>query len=311
MRGDGTLSVKCFSCNKGGDVLHLIQVLRGIEEWADVEKEATRIAGLPDSTTTKQSRPQLPKGEYPPADEVAKFWKQSVDILQDSTLCDLLRARGIPPELVRELVRAAPEVGWNPRWAWVRGEDKPITWHRAGYRLLFQMCSEEGEVVSLHARRFGVPNDERKGTSPSRCRISSSLMLSPAALRDKVWNDAIIVEGAPNWLVLAAFYPERPVIGIINGSTKGLRLARIPRGARVTIWTDNELQTDNQGNVRPGAGSKYGEQLAAILAGRRLRVVKLSIPDGLKKAPDANDVFKTGGLPALENVLADAATLSA
>ena len=195
MRGDGTLSVKCFSCNKGGDVLHLIQVLRGIEEWADVEKEATRIAGLPDSTTTKQSRPQLPKGEYPPADEVAKFWKQSVDILQDSTLCDLLRTRGIPPELVRELVRAAPEVGWNPRWAWVRGEDKPITWHRAGYRLLFQMCSEEGEVVSLHARRFGVPNDERKGTSPSRCRISSSLMLSPAALRDKVWNDAIIVEG--------------------------------------------------------------------------------------------------------------------
>jgi P4 family phage/plasmid primase-like protien len=313
MRGDSTLSVKCFSCNKGGDILHLIQALLGIEKWGDVVKEAARIAGMPDIVDAPKKAPPVPSGErvYPPNDEVQKVWRQTVDILQDAHLCDQLRARGIVPEMVREYARAIPEVSSKPRWTFVKGPEKALSWHQADYRLIFPMFDDRGELVTLHARRFGVQGDTRKGTSPAGFKVAGSMMMSPAALRLREWTDTIIVEGAPNYLVIAALYPDRPVVGIINGSVKGSAFPRIVRGARVTIWTDNELQLDRATNeLKPGAGSKYGEQLVKILIGRRLRLVKLPIPDGQKKAPDANDVFKVGGGAAIEKVLAEAETLS-
>lgn len=291
VRSDGTIGIWCFVCQKGGDVFHLIKALKGCD-FKEAKKIAQGIAGNSPVVAAVSSR-----DTYPNIEEVERFWKQSSPLTQDHELCKQLQARGIPPEMIIDLARAVPEVGWRPRWAWCKAP-----WFDGGYRLVVPMYSDDAQLVSVHVRRFGIPNDNQKGASPTGHKIKGSMMLSPAAQREAAWKDTIIVEGAPNYLVLAALYPERPVVGIISGSIKGCTFPRIPAGSRVWVWTDNELQKNPQGELVPGAGSKYAQAIAEQLQGRRLKFVRVPIVGG-KKAPDANDIFRDGGADAIEKAL--------
>lgn len=300
MRSDGTLSVHCFSCQEGGDILKLIGKLTGKEQFADVMREARKIAGVqPAVSPVPSQRMEV----YPPREEVEKFWGQARPVTSDPILCEQLRDRGIDPDMVGDLARAVPDIGWNPRWAWTKGDDRAIRWKEAGYSLLFPMYDSGAHLVSVHARRF-QKDDRRKGVLPGRYKVGGLVMLSPAAIAQPIWHDAIIVEGAPNYLVLAALYPDRPVIGIIASSVRDF--PRIPLGARVTIWTDIDRMRDD----RPGAGQKYRDLILKALPRRRIRVVKLPIAEGARKAADANDVYKDGGAAAIAQVLDLAEPLS-
>ncbi|HNB04641.1 MAG TPA: phage/plasmid primase, P4 family [Thauera aminoaromatica] len=317
MRSDGTLGVKCFSCQKGGDILHLIGELTGKGDpktnFKAVAQEAERIAGTR-MTSAPAPRTSSTADNFPDKLEVAKFWNLTVDLQTNADLCNRLTARHIDPQLIKELARALPDLSKNPRWGWVRNPDPsgdPLTWAKAGYRLIVPMYDEAGELVSVHARRFLGADDKQKGTSPSRCRIAGSMMLSPAALQSAVWDDVIFVEGVPNYLILASLYPTRPVVGVISGSIKGCTFPRIPRGASVTVWMDADAQRNRAGQEIEGAGQIYTNHALAALRGRRIRVVKLAIPEGKKKAPDANDIYIAGGGQMISDVLSQAETNAA
>ena len=287
LREDGTLSVHCFVCHFRGDVYHYAEKFLGLE-WKDAHARLQALAG---------DAPVVPrdKDDYPPPDEVCRFWDHAHEVERDTELCAQLRSRGIEPGRIRDLARAVPEVGWNPKWAWAKGESGPVRWPAAGYRLLVAMYSERGQLVTVHGRRFQA-DDPAKGRFPSKCFAKGAMMLNPTALRSESWANFIIVEGVPNWLVLAAEYPERPVIGLVAGSLHGVKFERIPRGASGILWTDTDQDKKADGSPRHTAGQHYRAAALALLHGRRVRVVDLPVPAGAKKAPDANDVFLRGDL---------------
>lgn len=278
LRSDGTLSVNCFSCKAKGDIYHYAQQVLG-KDFKETHAEFSKMTGHGPAIVRS-------KDEYPPAEEVCRFWDHAHDLLRDVDLCEQLHARGIAPLSIRHLCKAVPEVGWVPKWAWAKGESGPVHWPTAGYRLLVPMYTVAGQLVTVHARRFR-PGDDAKGRFPSKYRVKGSMMLSPMALNSPTWENFIIVEGVPNWLVLAAQYPDRPVIGIVEGSLSGVNFDRIPRGASGILWTDTD---------QAGAGQHYRDTAIGLLRGRRLRVVELPIEEGKKKAPDANDVLVRGDL---------------
>ena len=109
MRIDGTLWVKCFSCQKGGDILHLIGELTGKGDpktnFKAVAQEAERIAGTR-MTSAPAPRTSSTADNFPDKLEVAKFWNLTVDLQTNADLCNRLTARHIDPQLIKELARA-------------------------------------------------------------------------------------------------------------------------------------------------------------------------------------------------------------
>ena len=298
LRGD-TLGVYCFVCQFGGDVYHYAEKFLGVD-WKEAHARLQKLAG--DAPVIARD-----KDDYPPPDEVCRFWDHAHEVERDPELCAQLRVRGIEPGRIKQLARAVPEVGWVPSWAWAKGESGPVRWPAAGYRLLVAMYTERGQLVTLHCRRF-QSDDKIKGRFPSKCLAKGAMMLNPTALNSPTWDNFIIVEGVPNWLVLAAEYPDRPVIGLVAGSLHGVKFERIPRGASGILWTDSDSDRKPDGTPRHTAGQHYRSRALALLQGRRVRVVNLPVPEGAKKAPDANDVYVRGDLA---QVMADATAITA
>ena len=329
-REDGRLSVHCFSCQAGGDVLHLIAALSGIcDSWKSgtaaphgvfpqVMKRAAELVGGAAAEPLPLARVGSDaEKKFPPSDEVRQLWEAAGDVLRDDTLCAQLLSRQIDPGAVRSLARALPQVGSFPRWARCRDDEvkEGKNWAQAGYRLVVPMYGHDGALVTLHARRFGVPDDHRKGTSPARGRIKGSVLANGPArelLRTggPAPRDVLIVEGVPNWLVMCLAFPDQPVFGIIAGCWKGPEgealAQRIPEGTRVVIWTDTDSTRRPDGTPIAGAGQKYAEAIAKTLPRRKVRIVRQPIAKGARKAPDANDVLIARGTAGLEEVLAEA-----
>ncbi len=328
--GDGTISLKCFSCQATGDVFHLIAAARGmLPDWhsgrhvsnEDFKRVLGAAAGLlgegaPRFPPRKESLviPGAKKKDFPAPAEVASLWESCLPLMTDETLVAQLKGRGLDPTMLRG-VRALPRVGKWPRWAYVRGPVGAVNWAQAYYRLCLPMYNHEGSMVTLHTRRFGVAGDERKGTNPSGCTFVGSVLANQAGLHvlqgSRPITKIAICEGGPDFLVLSTQWPDDlgwAVFGVVSGSWTQDIADRIPSGAHVVIWTHTDNTRNKRGKAIEGSGQLYAIKVARTLAARcDVRVVYQDRPTGEeKKAPDINDILLAGGRPAVDAMLASA-----
>lgn len=282
---DGTVRVKCQSCQWSGDVLHLIAAVHHLDVRADfpaVLGEAARLAGV-DLAGEQGKGPRRPEAPYTPptypdAGEVASLWSSAVSVELDGEAHDYLESRGIDPGMVDlyDLARVLPRGGWAPSWARCRGR----SWS-SSHRLLVPVVDHTGAMRSLRAWR--LPSDEAaegapKRTAPAGKATGGLVMACPVARRMLATGQApswstpttplrvVIAEGEPDFLTWAARVSDADgaapaVLGVVAGAWSLAMAARVPDGAMVGIRTDPDA-----------AGDRYAADIRATLAERGVQV---------------------------------------
>lgn len=299
---DGTIRVKCFGCQMGGDVLTLIAAARGIDvvrNFREVLEEAAEIGGLwdvldeirggelrPRPTAPPPRAKPLPAPDaraYPPAAEVARLWASSTPAGQDSQVSAWLRSRALDSATVteRDLARALP-FGDLPAWARYQG----ATWAETGHRLLLPVFDARGRMISVRAGRV-IDGDTPKRLPPAGHLAAGLVLANPAALAmfgHGARVELLVVEGEPDYLTWAS-RPDQSalaVVGMGSGWWTKAHAARVPARSRVIVRTHQDA-----------AGDKYAEEVARSLV-RRCDVARP--PRG--QVGDENDALRAAGLPA-------------
>jgi len=264
---DGTIQVKCFACDFGGDVLGLVAAVRGYDTRADfsaVLAEAAEIAGValdgPEPRTPRLAPRALPapaERGYPPGAE--DMWARSTSVLLDAEASAMLAGRGIDPAVVArgDLARVIPSDGL-PRWALTANG----TWHDSGHRLVVPALDPTGRIRTLRATLVsGGAGPKRLAPTGFSCaetvfaNASGFVMLAnPSAIeRARV----LVVEGETDLMSAAMRWPDWITLGIFSGAWSKAIADRVPDDAEVVIATDHDA-----------AGEKYADDIGASLAGR-------------------------------------------
>jgi hypothetical protein len=267
---DGTVRVRCFSCDFSGDALTLISVVRGLSlrsAFKEVLLEGATIAGLHSvadelrgSVVPSERKPppeieREPDPEYPPIAEVKTIWELGRSVAEDPGAAAHILGRKLEPsdvarfDLARVLPRSTTFEGLLPIWA--RYGQK--NWRLSGHRMIVKAFDCDGYARSLRAWR--IEGDAAAKRIPPKGKRATGLVLANAAgallLRGKsVSTRVVIVEGEPDWLTWSIRAPRLPVIGVISGSWSDGFTARIPYGGEVMVRT----HTDR-------AGDKYAEDI--------------------------------------------------
>lgn len=279
---DGRLTWICASHCGAGDVLGMIQAIRGCA-FPEALREAADIAGveLAGSETDPERRAARereraayleaarartveprPSPGYPPAEEVERLWAASARTDADPEVAAYLEGRAIQAAAAasRDVLRALRPGQPLPRWARYRGEqDAARTWLESGHRLLVRVWDHAGELRSVRAWRIS-DDPTPKRLPPAGHRASGLVLANGAAVQvlRGAWGPCRIVisEGEPDFTVWACRTSE-PVIGVLSGSWTAELAARIPFGSEVVVRT----HTDE-------AGDKYARQVIESLKGR-------------------------------------------
>ncbi len=287
---DGTIRVRCFSCEATGDVLDLVAAVRGIDtrnRFIEVLCEAAALAGMFDVVEALESgqRPERPvrvfapppppepveDRDYPPADEIRSVWDSAGLVLDDVQVCAYLRGRGFAPEKV-ELFRLARVIRPDaslPAWARFRG----VPWSGTGHRLIMQACDATGRCRSLRAWRIS-DGESPKRLPPAGYR-ASGLILADAAGRFLLGGNpwpyskvrVVIAEGEPDWLHWATWYSDAvevpAVLGLVSGGWTAEHASRIPDGAEIVLWMHDDA-----------SGARYAEHVRASFKGRNVVLLR-------------------------------------
>jgi hypothetical protein len=301
--GDGTIRVKCFSCDWGGDALSLVAAARGLDltrDFKDVLREAADIAGLSfDELGVGGARaPYVPpkpvKADdrtYPLPSEVGSLWARCVPVTEQRDVAAWLESRGLDAETIARLnlARALPD-GLNlPRWASYRGEAESASpWDDLGYRLIMPVWDDQCAMRSVRAGRvIDGPGPKRL---PPAGRLATGLLLANKAALAIFGHgakaDLLIVEGEPDFFTWACAVAADDrmvgVVGVGSGWWSRAFAAKVPRGCRVVIRTHQDA-----------AGDKYAADIGLTLA-RRAKLFRPA-QDGFG---DENDRLRAGKLGA-------------
>jgi CHC2 zinc finger len=278
LASDGTIAVNCFGCSATGDVFHLVAVVNGI----DVERDFPRVlelaaelagADLEDRPQARRApvAPPAPARSYPPAAEVAALWSACKPATDDDEASGWLRSRGLEPADVEtfDLARALAADVVLPPWARSRWG----TWSESGHRCIVPMFDDAGELRSLRARRI-VEADSPKALPPCGYTVGGIVMactlgrqILAAGKMPDFWPSTVplkivVAEGEPDFFAWATRWADSEltapaVLGIVAGAWTPTIAARIPAGARVTIWTHADVP-----------GEKYASVIIESLRGR-------------------------------------------
>lgn len=285
---EGTIRVHCFACSQTWDAHGLFGQLNGIDPRTSFpalllhEAEALGRWDLVDALEGKAERRPMPprKATQEPDPEPERTPPQREEVLGllvvatmtagDSEVAAWIASRGLSANDVdvRGLAFALPKDARLPKWAQYRKS----SWVELGHRLLVPLYGSDGQVVSVRAGRV-IEGDSPKRLPPSghTCRgVVMADALGVELLKTGTWPSwaadvqpsVVIAEGEPDWLTWAVqspigSKPERAVFGIFSGAWTPEIAARIPRGARVAVWTDCDM-----------AGHKYAKQIADSLLPR-------------------------------------------
>jgi hypothetical protein len=278
---DGRLTWICASTCGAGDVLAMIQRMRGCT-FRDALQEAADLAGVElsgdESEEAKAKRQREreayaaayrerqgepePAPEYPPPGEVERLWSEAVRVTDDEAAAAYLDGRAIPAAMIASegLLRVLQPGQPLPRWARYRGDqDAARTWIESGHRLLARVWDAAGELRSLRAWR--ITDDPTPKRLPPAGYRAAGLVLANAAAREVLrgnWGPCriIVAEGEPDHALWCTRTSE-PVIGILSGSWTPELAARIPFGSEVVVRTHVDT-----------AGEKYARQVIDSLRGR-------------------------------------------
>jgi archaellum biogenesis ATPase FlaH len=324
---DGTIQVRCFSCDFGGDALSLVAAARGLDprhQFGAVLSEAARLVGYSleaprggspsptpsrgespraDPSREKISPPQLPPEPpaYPDEREVADVWAASSTVEGDEQARAYLASRAIDPVRVAalDLARVLPVDFTGPSWA--RYQGKP--WAAAGYRLLVPMVDAHGALRSLRAWRLAGSGEDPKRVAPAGKAMAGLVMACPVA-RNLLQTgqspsggpfDVVITEGEPDFLTHATRSEGSAapaVVGVVASAWSSAVADRLAGDARIVIRTH-----------RDAAGDRYAADIRSSLADR-VPVLDFSRPsDPSMKLPDDNDDAQNGELHSyLDNI---------
>jgi hypothetical protein len=297
---DGTVRVRCFSCDFAGDALHLVAMVRGLHserDFPDVLREAAAIAGLDFAelgagrgrpVPPKQLPARMPDRSYPLASEVASVWQRCVPVSEHRDAAEWLTSRGLDIDVIalRDLARAIPDdETLLPAWARYQGR----TWFETGHRLLLPVFDHAGVVRSVRAAQVVVNSVGPKRLPPAG-HLAAGLLLANKTARALFGHgakaDLLIVEGEPDFLTWASTVdpngPPLAIVGIGSGSWTHDYADRVPVGTRVVIRTHLDA-----------AGDKYAADVARSLV-RRCKPLRPA-QDGLG---DENDRLRAGKLAA-------------
>lgn len=187
--------------------------------------------------------------------------------------------QGTPPELARALALEAARRAYPaallypmpalPSWAGMGRS----SWRDTKHLLVLPAWAAAGELESLRAR-FVLPGEPARGAKAIGAAAGDGsgrglvLANGPAlALLRRRWSGelppVVIAEGEPDFLAACCRRPELPILGVFSGSWTAEHAARIPDGARVTVWTHNDE-----------AGAHYAACIQESLAGRRVNLAR-------------------------------------
>ena len=290
---DGTVRVKCFACDFGGDVFSLLAAVRGLDVKADfraVLQEAADVAGVVlDQSGASATLPRERESNCEPFTvappsyprDAFELWSQCSPVTSDAEVRDYLGGRGLDAARVErlDLARVIPteEVPQLPRWAWARGE----SWASSGHRLVVPAYDAHGRIRSLRASRVRA-GDSPKRLAPSGHTCAGLVFAEPKALAllsnpegvtedmRAAWGEPriVIMEGEPDTMTGAIEWPTWAVLGVFSGAWSEDVAARIPDSAHVVVATHTDL-----------AGERYAAAIAASLAGR-CRVERAPLANG-------------------------------
>lgn len=281
---DSVLVWNCFSCSAGGDLLAAYAARHGLSTRRDFRDVIAGVASLfnvisvidaLDGRAAEQPRAVAPvrvatpakeERRYPPQPEVDAVLASTVDVAADDQASAMLNGRGLDVARVDDdrLARVVPPTTQLPSWARFAGR----SWLESGHRVVLPVVDAEGNVRSLRAWR--VRDDESpKRLMPGGHR-ASGLVLADAfavAMLRGTWTPTkvIIVEGEPDFLAACSHawgHVLAARLGIFSGSWTDELAEKVPSGAEVAIWTDDDR-----------AGEDYAKTIASSLVGR-CRVVR-------------------------------------
>lgn len=270
---DGTIRVRCFSCDFAGDVFHLIAAVRGLDlkrDFPEILREAAALAGIHDfdaggsaawTPPAQTAPPPRDDRSYPLQSEVGSVWAKSIPVTAHDAVAAWLTSRGLDPEVLArtDAARALPLGANLPRWASFKGDaDEPRSWAETGHALIFPVYDPKGQRVSVRAGRIIDGKDAPKRLPPAG-HLSAGLVLANkaalAVLGHGARYDVLIVEGEPDFLTWAA--EPVAVFSVGSGWWTKAHANRIPGGTKVVIRTHQDA-----------AGDKYAEEIARTLARR-------------------------------------------
>jgi hypothetical protein len=278
---DGTILVKCWSCDVRTDALGLVALTLGLDvrtNFREVLAEGARLGGdlsLANEISDGQSIPERkpvarpifdppPPKEYPPADEILELWNAAIPVDECPDASGYLVSRRICPVLAssRRLLRVLrSDTHWTRMPAWAR--HRGATWLQTGHRMLARAWDHNGKLRSLRAWRIVDRADDRpKRLPPSGHKAGGLVLANELAvkwLRGQVAAFRLIItEGEPDWVNAAVtFGADDAVIGIGSGSWNESFARRVHRGTEVIIATHADA-----------AGDAYAEQVLESLGER-------------------------------------------
>lgn len=271
--GDVGARFFCFGCKVGGDSLHLVAAVHGLDvasNFKEVLLAAAELVGRQDivdeiNGDKPYQKRELPKVSTPPPDrvypavsEVQSLWTGACPVTELEASKRLLEARALPAaEVARfDLARSITANQPLPRWASYQGQ----SWRTAGYRILVPMFDAAGEMRSVRAWRVEDSGGPKR-LPPAGCRATGLVMANGWALtllREKRGPRRVLIcEGEPDALSATLRWPGIPVFGIISGSWGPDFAERIPLGSQVIIATHHDT-----------AGDKYAEIVKATVKSR-------------------------------------------
>ncbi len=282
---DGRLSFFCASHCGSGDVLSLIQQIRGCS-FPEALREAADLAGVelaepgdPEARAIRereraaylaahaaaQAEAEQERPGYPPADQVLALWDGAGSVAEDREAAGYLASRAIDPAqaAARDVLRVLRPGQPLPRWARYRGDrDAARPWPETGHRILIRTWDHLGELRGVRAWRVGGDEGTPKRLPPAGYSAAGLVCANGAGvalLRDPYPCLVVIAEGEPD-LCVHATRGDYPAIGITSGSWTQALADRIQFGSEVVIRTDND-----------SAGDKYADRIRKTL-GERARI---------------------------------------
>lgn len=269
----GTIRVKCFACDAGGDALTLISQVRGLAlsgpGFVDTLAEAAEIAGsiiLADEIRGGRERVAIARpeparvrvfedeAEYPPIDDVKSLWRNAEGISLHQKIASILLSRQIDPGAVEDagVMRVLADCATVPRWASFRGV--PWTKTHRGVIPTFDSC---GDMRSVRAWR--TSGDGPKRLPPAGHKAAGLVLANREAvamLRGKSAPKVVyVVEGEPDFLIATTdLRPSGAVFGVGSGAWTPAFAKAIDRRSRVIVATHGDR-----------AGEKYAADIFKTL----------------------------------------------
>jgi len=270
---DGTLRVKCFSCEFTADALGLIEIALNVP-FVEAINEACDMVGRPRPGEPEarswtpppvDTRAPRPEPQYPWSSDLARFWGSLAPVAGHALADTMLRRRAIDPEAVDRFGLARTITGRTtlPDFAKYRGSaDHPMSWGETGHLLIVPAYDHTGTMRSVRAWRVleSDAGDMPKRLPPAGCKASGLVLANCDAqswMRGELGPCVVVVaEGEPDYLTHATRF-DGPVIGILSGSWTPEFAAAVPIGSTLLLRTD-----------RDEAGSRYAKQIVDTVGDR-------------------------------------------